>query len=245
VTGSTRRIHQLKVRAYLAWRSRRDPRGAELARRIRAEKLTFLPTVPLLDLRARVLQAERQGVRGALVEAGCALGGSAILMALSKAQTRELFVHDVFGTIPAPSAKDGADVHQRYETITRGEAKGFGGDAYYGYQPNLRDRVAASFASFGVPTDEHSVHLVQGLFEETIHPEGPVAVAHIDGDWYESTKVCLERLWPAMAPGGVAIIDDYGAWSGCRTAVDEFLAGRDDVRVEQRSRLHLVKASAR
>ena len=240
-TGSTSSLQKAKTRAYAAWRRRRDPRGAELARRLRADKLTFLGTVPLLDLRQRVLQADRRGIPGALVEAGCALGGSALLMALSKSPTRELFVHDVFSTIPAPSEKDGADVHRRYETIISGEAKGFGGDAYYGYQPDLRDRVAESFASFGVPTDENRVHLVQGLFEDTIHPEGPVAVAHIDGDWYESTKVCLERLWPALPPGGVAVIDDYGAWSGCRTAVDEFLNGRHDVRAEMRSRLHLVK----
>lgn len=83
--------------------------------------------------------------------------------------------------------------------------------------------------------------LIEGLFEDTIRPSTPVALAHIDGDWYESVKVCLERIWPALPPGGVMVVDDYDAWSGCRTAVDEFLSGRPDCRVERWSRLHLIR----
>jgi asparagine synthase (glutamine-hydrolysing) len=234
-------VNGAKTRAYLELRQRRDAEGTRLASRIRQEKLTFLGMGALLDLRRRVLEADRRGVPGDLVEAGCALGGSAILMALSKLPDRELYLHDVFGTIPPPTDQDGPDVKERYETILRGDAQGFDGDVYYGYQPNLRDSVAHSFARFGVPVEANNVHLVEGLFQDTIRPTGPVAVAHIDGDWYESTKVCLERLWPVLSPGGVAIIDDYGAWSGCRTATDEFLEGRSDVIREQHSRLHLIK----
>lgn len=68
------------------------------------------------------------------------------------------------------------------------------------------------------------MHLVKGLFEETIRPTEPIALAHIDGDWYESVEVCLERVWPVLAVGGPMVIDDYAHWSGCRSAVDEFLA---------------------
>jgi asparagine synthase (glutamine-hydrolysing) len=132
-------------------------------------------------------------------------------------------------------------VHERYAKIVKGEAKGFGGDTYYGYQPELKDAVSRSFDRFGVPVASSGVHLVEGLFEDTVRPEGPIAVAHIDGDWYESTKVCLERIWPVLSPGGVAVIDDYDAWSGCQKAVDEFLVGRTDVVTEKKSRLHLVK----
>ena len=48
----------------------------------------------------------------------------------------------------------------------------------------------------------------------------------LDGDWYESTRVCLEHLHDLVVPGGFVIIDDYGYWEGCRRAVDEFLASR-------------------
>jgi O-methyltransferase len=234
-------VDRLKTRVYRELRVRRDAEGARLAEQLRAERLTFLGLVPLLELRSRVLEAERKGIPGAVIEAGCALGGSAILLALSKSRERELFVHDTFATIPPPSPADGPDVHARYAAIMAGEAAGFDGDTYYGYQPDLKATVSRSFERFGVPVETSNVRLVEGLFEDTVHPVGPVAVAHIDGDWYESTKVCLERIWPQLPSGGVAVIDDYGAWSGCRTAVDEFLVGRTDVVREERSRLHLVK----
>jgi len=48
----------------------------------------------------------------------------------------------------------------------------------------------------------------------------------LDTDWYASTKMELEVLWPKLVPGGVLIIDDYGHWSGCRKAVDEFFKDR-------------------
>ena len=156
-----------------------------------------------------------------------------------------MYVYDVFGIIPSPSDKDGADIHARYAVITSGAAKGIDGDAYYGYEMNLMDKVDSTFAAFGVRTGENDIHLVAGLFEDTIRPDGPVALAHVDGDWYESVKLCLDRIWPVLSPGGVIVIDDYDHWSGCRTAVDEFLATSPNCRTERWSRLHLVKPSGR
>ena len=37
---------------------------------------------------------------------------------------------------------------------------------------------------------------VKGLFENTIDLDEPVAFAHLDGDWYDSTMICLERIGP-------------------------------------------------
>jgi asparagine synthase (glutamine-hydrolysing) len=220
---------------------RSDPEGLKLAKKIRAHRLTFLEIGALLDLRDRAKQIDAEQIPGVIVEAGCALGGSAIMLAGSKSRSRALEVYDVFGMIPPPSRQDGQDVQARFEAIARGKAKGFAGDTYYGYQADLKRKVADSFAKLGVPPGEHAVTLVEGLFEDTIRPAGPIALAHIDGDWYESVKVCLDRIWPALSPGGVMVIDDYDAWSGCRTAVDEFVAEHPDCRIERRSRLHLVR----
>jgi len=151
-------------------------------------------------------------------------------------------VHDVFGQIPPPGQRDGADVHARYEEIASGRATGFDGDQYYGYMGDLKERVTSSFTRFGVQPSNHNITLIAGLFEETVRPTGAVALAHIDGDWYDSVSVCLSRIWPKLSEGGVMVIDDYNDWSGCRTAVDEFLAATPNVRVEHRSRLHLMRA---
>ena len=85
------------------------------------------------------------------------------------------------------------------------------------------------------------MQLVRGLFEDTLHLDGPVAFDHLDGDWYASTTVCLERIAPRLVPGGRIVLDDYYQWSGCRTAVDEYFADRPGYRVEHRACVHVVR----
>jgi hypothetical protein len=48
----------------------------------------------------------------------------------------------------------------------------------------------------------------------------------LDTDWYESTKIELEILYPLLEPGGILIIDDYGHFSGARKAVDEYFKNK-------------------
>jgi len=55
---------------------------------------------------------------------------------------------------------------------------------------------------------------------------GDIALLHIDADWYESVKLCLERFYDSVQPGGFVVIDDYGHWEGCKKATDEFLRNR-------------------
>ena len=45
----------------------------------------------------------------------------------------------------------------------------------------------------------------------------------LDGDLYESTKICLEYLYPKINKGGYIVIDDFGSLEGCRKAVLEYL----------------------
>lgn len=75
----------------------------------------------------------------------------------------------------------------------------------------------------GVLVDGECVRLVPGDFEEVLRPERPVALAHVDADWYASVRICLERIRPSLSPGGVVVLDDYRDHSGCAAAVDEFL----------------------
>ncbi len=204
--------------------------------------LTYLSDAALLDLHGLVCEMEARQSPGILIETGCALGGSAIVMAAAKAASRRLDVFDVFGMIPAPSSRDGADVHERYDRIRRGESAGIRGGRYYGYEPDLLALVRRHFAESGFPVEESNVRLIRGLFEDTLRIEEPVALAHLDGDWYASVRTCLERITPALVPGGVLVIDDYDAWSGCRMAVDEFFAGTEDqYEFRRRSRLHIVR----
>ena len=194
-----------------------------LAAQIRSQKLTYLSERKLAALAATCRLLETRAVPGAFIEAGCALGGSSILIASVKATDRPLFVHDVFGMIPPPGEQDTPEVHARYQQIVDGQSKGIMGDRYYGYVADLQTVVRHNFERFGIRLEERSVSLVPGLVQDTLHPAGPVAFAHIDVDWYDPVKTCLERIFPHLSVGGRIVLDDYNAWGGCLKATDEFL----------------------
>lgn len=234
-----------KKRALRSWKiARLTMLAPGIIRSVRAGNLSYLEGSALFDLHQAIHRVDRSRIPGRIVEAGTALGGSAIMMTHAKARDRQLDLHDVFGTIPSPSVEDDPDMHQRYAEILDGKAAGLGGEKYYGYEDNLLDKVKQSFRNLGIDPVAFNVNFHQGLFEDTIKAEGPVALAHIDGDWYESVKVCLDRLAPNLAIGGVMIIDDYGSWSGCTKAIDEFLAAPPvAVKCSWARRLHITRVS--
>ena len=171
---------------------RQSARVEQVVAAVDAEHLSYLGPNNLRTLAWAVTQLDANGVPGAILEAGTALGGSAIVMAAAKSAGRPLRAHDVFGMIPPPGGENG-------------------------------------------------IELVPGLFEDTIAVDSPVALAHLDGDWYDSTMVCLTRIVPHLSRGGRLVIDDYDSWSGCRTAIDEFFLNRPGFAYERRGRLHIVK----
>lgn len=231
-------MHPLQVAAF----SRRHPELGSVVNDVRAKRLTYLAPKSLVDLAESVLDAERRGLTGAVVEAGTALGGSAIVLARSKSPDRPMWVFDAFGMIPAPTDKDDDESHRRYATIaSRGSAGISSSDLYYGYHDDLLGKVKQSFSEFGVVPDAQNVTFVKGYYEDTLSVDFPVALAHLDCDWYESVMVCLREIEPHLVSGGRFVIDDYNSWAGCTAAVDEFFAGRSDYKFVQKSRLHIVK----
>ncbi len=152
-------------------------------------------------------------IAGDLVECGAARGGSALLLALTAARLgdpRRTWIFDTFEGLPEPSLDDPDFAEaRRYVGTCRGEL----------------DEVEALFARAGL---RDRAVFVKGLFQDTlpVTPVPRIAVLHLDGDWYDSVRVCLHHLYDAVAPGGVIQIDDYGHWAGARKAVDEFFRHR-------------------
>lgn len=207
-----------------------------------AESLTYLSEAALTELYNQVVKIEKQKFPGILIEAGCALGGSAIVIVTAKSKQRPFFVYDVFDMIPPPSDQDETDVHKRYEVIKSGQSQGIRGKKYYGYEEDILSKVTENFRKYGVPVEANNTHLVKGLFEDVLRVEEPVALAHLDGDWYSSVMTCLHNIEPRLVSGGTIIIDDYYAWSGCRKAVDEyFLNKQDKYKFIKKARLHIVR----
>jgi len=152
-------------------------------------------------------------VVGHIVECGTAEGGSAALLALwlrRLKSTKRIYVFDTFEGLPSPTYKD-----PDYE-----EAVGWTGKCRGGLV-----QVQSLFRRLGVL--DRAV-FVKGKFQDTFstYDIPPIALLHLDCDWYESTMTCLKHLWDRVSVGGIIHIDDYGDWKGCRKAVDEFLESR-------------------
>jgi O-methyltransferase len=152
-------------------------------------------------------------VPGDIVECGTARGGSAALMglALKRLQAqRTLWGFDTFAGIPpATEADPDFEIARLYTGDFRAE----------------QADVEVLLRRLGVLAQ---TQLVKGLFQDTVPlaAVGAIAVLHLDGDWYESVKVCLDHLYDRVSPGGVVQVDDYGHWQGARKAVDEFMNRR-------------------
>jgi asparagine synthase (glutamine-hydrolysing) len=222
--------------------SQKKSATSAIVKAVKAESLTYIGTQALKELYERIATLEEERIPGILVEAGCALGGSAIVMATAKSKNRTLNVYDVFGMIPPPSDHDGEDVHKRYEQIKSGKSAGLGQNKYYGYEEDLLAKVGENFRRHQLPPEENNVHFIKGLFQDTLQISEKVALAHIDGDWYESVRTCLERIVPHIVSGGALVIDDYDAYSGCAQAVNEYFADKQDrfafIRL---TRLHILR----
>jgi O-methyltransferase len=179
----------------------------------------------------------RSGVPGAFVECGAWKGGGAGLMALAARANggepgRDLYLCDAFDDIGEPDWRVDGERAVR-EAGGRERAEGrlapiTGIYAARGGPGTIEECRALIETRIGWPAAR--LHFRKGWFQETMAPLGaeigPIALLHIDGDWYASTRACLEGLFERVSSHGAIVVDDYGAYDGARKAVDEFLAAR-------------------
>jgi hypothetical protein len=195
-----------------------QPPGFDLALRIEGADWpkcahTMIGLKRLDNLQYCVEDALSRQVAGDLVETGVWRGGAAILMrAILKAYgitDRRVWAADSFQGLPHPDV-------ERYPQDA--------GDAHHGYDflAVSLEEVQENFRRYGLLDDQ--VRFLKGWFRDTL-PAAPIeriAVLRLDGDMYESTWEALTSLYPKVAVGGYAIIDDYKVICGCRQAVDEY-----------------------
>jgi O-methyltransferase len=178
----------------------------------------------LLNAYDLVKRAEAAQLPGAIVECGVYNGGSAAMMAMAASSQRKIWLFDSFEGLPEPGPRDGAKALLYSGERSSGALKPI--DRCVGSLEVVRRLFLEE-----LHMDSTRVMFRKGWFQETLpvaRPEiGPIAVLRLDGDWYDSTLVCLEHLYDLVVTGGFVIIDDYGYWEGCRQAVDEFLSRRD------------------
>jgi asparagine synthase (glutamine-hydrolysing) len=235
-----RYLEKIKDRIYLVKIKIQNPTVYATIAQVIDQDLTYLRAKSLVELSRSVSKVESSALPGIFIEAGCALGGSSLVIAASKVVERELFVYDVFGKIPPPTNEDGEDAQERYRIIETGRSEGIAGAKYYGYEVELLNKVKNTFSNMGYSPAHHNVDFIQGEFTDTLIVSQPVSFVHIDADWYDSVRICLERLEPFLVSGGVIVVDDYFFWSGCRKAVDEYFSEkRDQYQFSAKEALHI------
>ena len=206
-------------------RSRKEQR---LSKKISESGITYLPREALLLIVHAIKQIEKEKIKGDIVEAGCALGGSAIMIAKFKSYHRSFKIYDSFEIMPEPGENDEIDVFNRYGEIITGNSAGIGGNLYYGYEKNLLEKVKQNFLAFNVNWENENIQFVKGYYKETLRIDKPIAFAHIDCDWYDSVMISLERITPYLSIGGFLIIDDYFYYEGCKKATDKYFSDKQD-----------------
>jgi len=175
---------------------------------LRARKDSLIEVSWLKGLYRLAREVERKGIVGDFVECGVYRGGSAAILghALKRStMARQLWLFDSFQGMPRPTEADGPS------------APALEGD-FVGDEENARRLLR----KVGAPLDR--VKVVAGWFHETFPSVAipRVALLHIDADWYESVRLCLERFYDAVEPGGMVVLDDYFDWPGCKAALDDF-----------------------
>jgi len=163
-------------------------------------------------------------IPGDFIECGVWRGGSAMAIALVLndlgVNDRRIWLYDTFEGMTSPTEEDyevGTGLSAAHILSATEIADGRNVWCY----ANLKD-VRANLKSTGYP--ENQLVFVQGDVAATLSNKGPDAISllRLDTDWYESTKVEMEVLYPKLSTKGVCIIDDYGHWSGARQAIDEY-----------------------
>lgn len=68
--------------------------------------------------------------------------------------------------------------------------------------------------------DIKNIKLIKGDVLKTLlvndNIPNKISILRLDTDWYKSTIIELEILFPKLVKNGVLIIDDYGDYLGCK-----------------------------
>lgn len=169
-------------------------------------------TVMILD------RLEILGIHGDFVECGVWSGAQPIL-AKSYVQAhgyrpRKYWCFDTFDGMPSCGPED-----KNYR----------GGRPHHKPKDWLRTplpRVQQNFSDRGLLGDD--VIFVKGMVEDTLKREPLpkyISYLRLDTDFFSSTMVELQCLYPRLVRGGALVLDDYGWWLGCKKAVDLYFEG--------------------
>jgi O-methyltransferase len=171
-----------------------------------------------------ILNAKEKRLDGDFVECGVWRGGNILLYKLLNdfySLNKTIFAYDTFEGMTTPEDIDIDFMGNAANKLLIANKK----------SENLRNvHCFSTIDSVKKNILEHTnlknINFIIGPVEKTLlikkNLPKKISVLRLDTDWYSSTKIELEILYPRLVRGGVLIIDDYGHWQGARKAVDEY-----------------------
>jgi O-methyltransferase len=208
---------------------------------VRRNRLTMVSDERLFATILACKHVIERSVDGAFVECGVWRGGNALLAAgvfKLYGAARKVYLFDTFAGMTLPDQYDTAAVtgeaaHPRYLSSQK--------ESHNEWCYASLEDVKGAFQQANLL--DSNVIFVKGDVLTTLSvPDNlpqTIAVLRLDTDWYESTRMELETLYPRLSIGGVIMIDDYGYWTGARKATDEYFA------LGHRPFLHYTDATGR
>jgi O-methyltransferase len=157
-----------------------------------------------------------ENIAGDWIETGVWRGGAVVLMrgyAEIYQMERTVWAADSFEGLPKPTAAQDKDYDFSADVV-----------------PVLaisEEEVRNLFKKYNL-YDPEKVVFLKGWFKDTLEDAAidEIGLLRIDGDLYESTMDSLRALYDRVVPGGFLIVDDYGDFEPCRSAVEEFRSAR-------------------
>lgn len=195
----------------------------------------------LLFLDKIIYYVNRNNIIGSIVECGVWKGGCCMWMAYCQKKyskkLRYIYMYDTYQGMTIPNSnKDDPKALELYKKINDKEYKrnydNWHNENKWAYAPI--DFVKNNMSKTNY--DKNKIKYIIGDICETLQynnnrPE-KISILRLDTDWYESTKIELELLYPLVSINGFIIIDDYYSWRGSKNATDEFLAkNKDNVKI--------------
>jgi O-methyltransferase len=178
----------------------------------------------ILNLYYQIIDLIKRKIPGSFLELGSYKGYSAILIQKilsSLEDKRRLIIFDSFQGLPKKDPKDLLD-----EDSTNNQKIFLDNRRInQGWFKSSKEVLLENFKLFGVLPPK----IIEGWFEDTLPTQLPekIAFVHLDGDFYTSTKVALENIFPKLVNQGVILIDDYtetdNTLPGVKIACDEYL----------------------
>lgn len=170
-------------------------------------------------------------IEGAFVECGVQTGKIEKIwingLKRRNIKSRDIYMYDTFTGLTEPSERDvgisnGMSSEDVFQEWNRHNINDVNTWCYCPLGKVMSDLYGLDYSS-------ERLHFIKGDVRETLLDENnipkKIAVLRLDTDWYDSSKLELERMFHYLVPGGVLILDDYFYWKGQKDATDEFFKG--------------------